>query len=159
MVSSFCVAILAGRMAIIEHTESPQHSPAYVAAAVRRLSQQTLMLLPGALALLGFQIFAIARGLNHLDGIERVVLSVGAVSTAGSALLLIALLRRLSVARSQEPPPPLQAISLSLAGITSALLVGATLNIALGIAVTTGSWTTAGVAAGLLVGVTCWICW
>ncbi len=138
-------------------------SQAEVAAAARRLIQEALIVLPGALALLCFHLFLVGRGLSRLSSIEGIVVSGATIWICASAVFLVFVLGRARVAHRSGPPhlagQRIEAIRLSIAGTTAALLVGATADIALGIEITTHSWTPAAVVAGMFVALACRICW
>jgi|SRR5579859_4758734 len=163
MLPSFSPAILgawAPRVANVEHTQTSKLSPADLAESARRLSQQTALLLPGALALLGVQAYAFTQRLSRLDAIQGFVLTAATLWTLVSIIAFFSLLGRIRLARmGTHQQQSLEAIRLRLAGTTSALLVGATADLALALDIITGSWTIAGVAAGVLVAIACWVCW
>lgn len=131
--------------------------PSEVAAVAGNLEQQTRELLPAALLLLAFQVLAIVYGFNHLNMVQGAALVGTAGWTGASIVVFVSVLRR--VRRPGRLIQPLHEAEVALVSTTSRLLVGATTNIAFGIAVVTGSWVLAAVIAGLLVLLTWWICW
>ncbi len=150
-------------MVAIDQTSSPEVSQAEVLAASRRLMQEALVVLPGALALVGFHLFLVARALSRLSPVEGIVVCGATIWICASAVYLLFVLRGARMAHGHGRPhlvrQRIEALRLSLAGTTAALLVGATADIALAIEVTTHSWSPAAVAAAMFVALACRICW
>jgi|SRR5579864_2678055 len=139
--------------------QTPRRSGADLVEAARRLNHHTLALLPGAVLLVGFQLYALPRALPHLDSIGSVVVVAATLWSMAGAMALLSLYSHVRLGFSAADQQSIEAIRLRLAGTTSALLVGATSDIALAVAVSTGSWSPATVVAGVLVVIICMICW
>ncbi len=124
-VSSFSAGILARTgVASIEQAQRPRRSPAKLAEAARRLNHQTVALLPGAVAFVGFQLYALPRALPHLDNAGSVVMVLATLLSMASAVALLCLFRHARFARTAAGQQSLEARRFCLAGATSALLLG-----------------------------------
>jgi hypothetical protein len=144
---------------MLQDSPEPARSTTDLGARLRNVKTHAALLVPGALALFGFQILGLLRsGSSGMGLTQHAVLLAGAIwATAGLVLLSLVLVRRPPAA--QEGSRLVQALGWTVGLSTLALLLGAFADILLAVQFVTGSWTTGAIAVGLLTAVAALVCW
>ena len=151
----------AGHMATRENAPaSPPPSGPGPGVIMRQLKEQATLVLPAAVAFLGFHVFLLTRVALRLSLVQQGALFAGVICAAGSVLLLVFVLTRQLVPSTPElGEHQVRSLSWTFAGSIATLLIGASADIVLAVDVVSGSWTIGAVAAALLLATACWICW
>jgi hypothetical protein len=149
---------------VLGETQEPSGSAAMedeVSARLRGFRAQAFSLLPGAVALLAFQVF----GLLHpspasLAALPHFVLLSSTMWAAVSVLLLTYLHSRRTIPRvAQRAEQLVRPFDWTLTFALGALLVGASSDVFVAVHIASGSLTLSAAITGALIALGAWICW